>query len=306
MNPVTAWTEVSLVVDGELAEAVADALSRYLPGGVVIESTDVHPDHTMPQTVGPVRVCGYIPVDDQHEAVQTKIEQALYYLGRIEPLPPAQYQPIQETNWMENWKKNYHPIEVGERLLITPAWLEVDAGDRVPILINPGMAFGTGTHPTTQLCLSVLETYLPEGAPVLDIGCGSAILSIAAVKLGASHAYGVDIDAKAVESALENVALNQVNDTVTLGVGSVEDVLAGEYAIQHAPLVLANMITPILLMLLEAGLGRLIAPGGKLVLSGILAEDQEAQIRAALVELGLDVIGRSQQGEWIALVVIPQ
>ena len=164
------------------------------------------------------------------------------------------------------------------------------------------MAFGTGTHPTTQLVLELLETYTRAGAPVLDIGSGSGILSIAAVKLGASQAYGVDIEPDAMASALKNASVNQVETQVQFLQGSLEDIQNGTFGVHQAPLVLANIIAPILLRLLDAGMADLMAPDGVLILSGIL-EEQLEQMLAKLAELNLEVIDRRQIEDWVALAV---
>ena len=205
-NP--SWLEVSMVVSGELAEAVAEVFSRYAPGGVAVESTGIKASaDEFGEVTGPMRVRAYLPVDEQLEESRSKLEQALYFLSRIEPLPKPEFNLIQDQNWMEAWKQHYRPIEVGERLLVLPAWAEMPNTNRIPIRIDPGMAFGTGTHPTTQLSLMLLEKYLKPGDVVLDIGSGTGILSIAARLLGASAAYGVDIEEESIR-----VARNTAND----------------------------------------------------------------------------------------------
>jgi ribosomal protein L11 methyltransferase len=299
------WLEVSLVVNGELAEAVAEVLARYIPAGVVIESTAVYagPEDENGQAVGPLRVCGYLPVDDQLEETRRKIEEGLWYLGRISPLPAPVFRPFEEINWVEAWKEHYHPIPVGEGLMIVPAWLEPETGGRMPIRIDPGMAFGTGTHPTTQLCLALTEAFFQQagGSPrVLDIGCGSGILAVAALKLGAVHALGVDIDPLAMEASQQNAALNGVTDGLELGVGSVAEVRQGQFSLQQGELVYANILAPVLVRLLDEGLGELVSPGGWLVLSGILAE-QSPDVEAALRQHNLALLERRQVGDWIAL-----
>ena len=161
------WLEVSLTVDGEMAEAVAEVLARYIPDGVVIESTSVaaEPDDEGGHAVGPLRVCGYLPMDANLEETRRRIEEGLWYLGRIRPLPTPVFKPFEEINWVEAWKEHYHPIPVGERLIIVPAWLETPPGGRTPIRIDPGMAFGTGEHPTTRLCLELLEQVVALFSP---------------------------------------------------------------------------------------------------------------------------------------------
>jgi ribosomal protein L11 methyltransferase len=300
-----AWLEVSLTVDGELAEAVAEVLARYIPAGVVIESTAVSagPEGENGQTVGPLRVCGYLPRDDQLEKTRRKIEEGLWYLGRIIALPAPVFQPFREVNWVESWKQHYHPIPVGEGLMIVPAWLEPETGGRLPIRIDPGMAFGTGTHPTTQLCLAITEKYFRQvgSSPgVLDIGCGSGILAIAALKLGARDALGVDIDPLAMDAARQNATLNGVLERLELGVGSVAEIHQGQFSLRQGELVFANILAPVLVRLLDEGLGELVLPGGWLVLSGILVE-QFPEVESALTRHKLTLIERLQSGDWVAL-----
>ena len=114
----------------------------------------------------------------------------LAYLGRIQPIPEPAYRPIQDEDWMSSWKEHYHPIPIGQRLLVLPAWIEQSDPSRIAVKIDPSMAFGTGTHPSTQLCLEMVEKYTRPGQPVIDVGCGSGILSIAALKLGAASVLG--------------------------------------------------------------------------------------------------------------------
>ena len=129
----------------------------------------------------------------------------MWYLNAIRQLPQPVYSEIADQNWMAAWKEHYHPIVIGKKLLILPAWMEQKDMTRVAVKIDPSMAFGTGTHPSTQLCLELIEDYTQPGQPVIDIGCGSGILSIAALKLGASHALAVDIDAESVKATLESL-----------------------------------------------------------------------------------------------------
>lgn len=296
------WLRIALEVDPEQAEAVSEALARYIPGGIVIESTAIQANAEDEGTVvGNLRVLGYIPHDEQLEERRAQIEQALRYLALIQPLPEPQYEPVQEQNWMEAWKQHYKPFTIGERLHIVPAWLAgelaAEAG-RVQVRIEPGMAFGTGVHPTTQLCLLLVEQYTQPGYTVLDIGCGSAILAIAAKKLGAGQAVGVDVDPQSMDNARENAALNNV--AIEIGLGSVDEVLAGQYGLQQADMVLANILAPVLVRLLAGGLGRLVAPGGVLILSGIL-DEQEPELRAALKAAGFGIIAEQRSGDWLAL-----
>lgn len=297
------WLEVSLTVDGELAEAVSEALNRFTSGGVVVES-DVKYNSAIDMGTpdGPVKVYGYLVIDEQLDENRRKLEEALWHLHTIRELPAPQYSEISEENWMNAWKDHYHPIPIGEKLLVLPAWIEQWDMARVAVKIDPGMAFGTGTHPSTQLCLELIETYTQRGKPVIDIGCGSGILSIAAIKLGASRAICVDVDAAAVKSTRENSQANDVADRVECGHGSIAEVAGGGFSIRHAPLVLANILAPILIRLFDEGMANLVEPGGLLILAGILDEQAES-VRIAGEAKGLVFIEQGQIGDWVALAM---
>ena len=297
------WLEISLNVNGELAEAVADVLARYAPNGVVVENGVYFKDADDPGTsLDVVNVRAYLPVDEKLEETRQRLEESLWYLGSIQPLPEAIFTPIADQNWMEAWKENYKPIPVGEKLIIVPAWLESPDATRLPIRIDPGMAFGTGTHPTTQLCLELLEKYVEPGNDVIDVGCGSGILSIGAIKLGAGRALAVDIDPASVDATYENAEANGITSGLLVGQGSVEELLAGKFDFQEAPLVLANILANILVRLFEDGMGNLVSNQGVLILSGILEEQADNVVRAA-TNHGFRLIEKRQIGDWVALVV---
>jgi len=155
---VKQWLEVSLTVEHELAEAVADVLARFAPNGVMMEQGVTFRDEAdAGEAAGPVDVKAYLPTDSSLQKKRNEIERALYFLGMVRKLPEPTYREIEDRNWMEAWKSRYRPIEIGKRLLIAPAWMTVARAGRVAVGINPGMAFGTGTHPSTQLCLELLE-----------------------------------------------------------------------------------------------------------------------------------------------------
>lgn len=303
------WLEVSLTVSGELAEAVAEVLGRFAPNGVAMEmevSGFKADGEGIPS--GDVRVCAYLPVDESLEEKRSQLEQALWYLGRIQPLLEPAYRTLQETDWSEAWKKHYHPILIGERLVIVPAWLENPAPQRIAITLDPGMAFGTGTHPSTQLCLEWLQWLLssqkddaPKYQTLIDVGCGSGILSIAAIKLGVQHALAVDVDAIAVRSSLENAQANNVVNRIEVGLGSVEEIHGGLFSLKQADLVVANILAPVILELFEKGLLDLVKPNGALILSGILKE-QRPEIEDALKHKRFQQINCRQQGDWVALL----
>lgn len=295
------WYEVSLVLNGELAEAVSEVLGRFVEGGVAVESNVKYNDAEDEGTpYGPVRIFGYLPVDADLEDKRQKLEESLWYLGRIQELPKPTYTPIEDQDWMNSWKKHYKPIKIGEKIYIVPSWIEMDTGTRVPLRIDPSMAFGTGTHPTTQLCLELVEKYVLPGMFVLDVGCGSGILSIAAVKLGAKSALGVDIDPLSIKATRENAEMNGVSPEIAVEQGSVTEVLSGQFGATQAPLVLANILAPVIIRLFAAGLDKLVEPGGTLVLSGIL-EPQAADVRATAEAAGLIFLEQRQQLDWVAL-----
>jgi ribosomal protein L11 methyltransferase len=208
---------------------------------------------------------------------------------------------------MEAWKLHYKPILIGQRLLILPAWLESPDPKRIPIKIDPGMAFGTGTHPTTQLCLELMEvsfekrlTLNVQRFDAIDVGCGSGILSIAALKLGADKVLGVDIDIESVKNSRENADINEVGEEFLLGQGSVTEILRGDFPFKSAPLVVANILAPIIIRLFDAGLADLVEAGGEIILSGIL-DHQAGNVVAAAEAKGLKLNDQRQMGDWVAL-----
>jgi ribosomal protein L11 methyltransferase len=297
------WLEVSLTVEPELAEAISELLSRFVSNGVVVESgiryTDDEDEGT---TFGPVKVYGYLAIDEKIEETRQRLEEGLWHMGQIQPIPEAHFHVIDDEDWMAAWKQHYRPIQIGKRLLILPAWIEEPPGERIAVKIDPSMAFGTGTHPSTQLCMELLEETVVPQQPVIDVGCGSGILSIGALKLGASHALAVDIDNAAIRSTKENAQINGVWDRVETGLGSVAEVREGHFSLRQAPLVLANILAPVIIRLFEAGLADLVAPGGKMVLAGILDTQAENVILAAQAR-GLTKVDQREINDWVAIVM---
>ena len=297
------WLEVSLTVNGELAESVADVFARFAPNGVMTEQGVKFLDEEDEGTAtGPITVRAYLEVNDQLEETRQKLEESLFYLGMITPVPTPAYKQIADQNWMEAWKQHYKPILIGQRLLILPAWLDSPEPNRIPIKIDPGMAFGTGTHPTTQLCLELMEVSTDHRplSTVIDVGCGSGILSIAALKLGATKVLGVDIDIESVKNSRENADTNGVGEELLLGQGSVTEVLSGSFQFKSAPLVVANILAPIIIRLFDAGLADLVEPNGEIILSGILAHQAENVIEAAQAK-GLKRNDQRQIADWVAI-----
>lgn len=282
------WLQVSLVLDDELAESVSDLLHRYCKGGVVLEAS---------KSDGLIEIRGYLPISEDTQQQRRKIEEGLYYLGRIKPLPEASFEEVENRDWTDAWKQHYRPIMVGRRLLVLPAWMKSDNPDRIPLLLDPGMAFGTGTHPTTQLSLEAIESHLRPGFSVLDLGTGSGILAIAAAKLGAKQVLGLDTDSTAIAAAQENILRNEVDSQIETRLGSLESCPAEI----NFDLIVANILTKILLELLEDGLAERVHPGSKLILSGIL-DHQVDSVISAYQSHGLELIQELAQDDWRALV----
>jgi ribosomal protein L11 methyltransferase len=290
--------EISLTVDGELAEAVADLLARHAPGGVAIESEREGEEAARPET--PVIIRAYLPADERLEARRSEIDAGLWHLGMIRPLPAADYREVAEQDWSETWKEHYHPIRIGRRLLVLPAWLPSPDDSRLAIVLDPGMAFGTGTHPSTQLCLAALEDYVQADDEVIDLGCGSGILSIAAVLLGAHRVRALDIDPLAIRITRENAARNGVDAQIAVSTGSLDDLL--EAAAPPPDLLVANILAPVLDEMARQGLSLAVRPDGIVILAGVLAEQAEP-LEATCLEHGFDRIELRQAGEWRALVL---
>jgi ribosomal protein L11 methyltransferase len=296
------WVEISLTVSAEQAEAVAEVLNRTIPNGVVVEQKALqnNPDEAY-RVESNARVFGYLLADASLEEKKKQLEVALWHLGQIQPLPAATYQPIHDEDWMAAWKKHYQPILIGNKLVIIPAWINKEFPGRLPIRINPGMAFGTGTHPSTQLCLQLLEEALQPAQSVIDVGCGSGILSLAALKLGAGFVLGVDIDPAAVLSSVENAANNLIGSKMEIGLGSVAEIHTNQFRIKNAPVVVVNILASIITHLFEDGLADLVESGGKLILAGIL-EPQAQEVIKIADEKGLALEKTITSSDWTALL----
>ncbi|MCD6475474.1 MAG: 50S ribosomal protein L11 methyltransferase [Anaerolineaceae bacterium] len=295
------WLEVSLVVDGELAEAVAELMSRYVTDGVVCEqAVEYDKAGEKPVPVGSVCVYGYIAVHDELDTLRQKLEEGFWHMNQIVELPQPNYCWVEDQDWMEVFKDHYHPIPVGKHLIILPAWVRLETKDRIPVRIDPSMAFGTGTHPTTQLSMQLLEKYVKPGEPLMDIGCGSGILSITAIKLGAVHSIAVDISPSSVTGTVENAERNHVLDAIEVGRGSVKEIVDGEYSMKQAPLLVANILTPVLIRLFDAGMADLVTPGGTVLLSGIL-ESRLDEILTKTTEVGLELVEQIAMKDWVGL-----
>ncbi len=295
------WLEVSIIADGEIAEAAADVLARHAPKGLSIEPID-------PGAVGgmhraQIKVRAYLPMDARVEKRRKRIEEGLWHLRQIRPFAEPSFRIIEEEDWAESWKANYRPIPVGTRLLIQPSWLAPTKTSRAIIYVDPGQAFGSGTHPTTRLSLLALEEHLISGHTVYDLGCGTGILSIAAARLGAVRVRAVDIDPYSVEAAQENVSRNHLEEIVSIESGSLPELRAASELHHEIPdIVVANILAPVLKDLIQAGLSDLIDPGGKLVLSGVL-DDQAGELLRLATQRNLHLLQVFKEADWQTLVL---
>ena len=205
-----------------------------------------------------------------------------------------------DSEWKDNWKEFFKPKKVGKRIVVKPTWYDYEQEeDDLVIEIDPGMAFGTGTHETTSLCLRLMEDYMADGDKVLDVGCGSGILAIAGALLGSPEVLGVEIDPVAVEIAQENLELNGVTDVARAQYGDLTKGIDFK-----AEIVVANLMAD-LVMMLSADVAKHILPGGKYISSGILVEKRD-QVAAVIRDCGFDIVEIREDGMWCAIVATPK
>ena len=277
------WYALDLVTDPKAAEAVAYALMEAGALGTEFNSSEN-------------QITGYFDSIPEREQVRAELAAAL----QIYNLPTAAVsnmtlREVADEDWLGEWKKSWQPVAVGERFLIAPPWSEInDAGNRIVIRIEPGMAFGTGTHETTRLCLSAIENYF-AGESFLDVGTGTGILAIAAAKLfPQARVEACDTDAEALAIAMENARLNDVAESISFGVGTVQESTAS------AAFVCANLTADVIVPLLPVLIG---ATCGRLLLSGIL-DTQLDEVVLALRAQGITSESEvMQDGEWMAVVI---
>ncbi|HEX7346573.1 MAG TPA: 50S ribosomal protein L11 methyltransferase [Candidatus Limnocylindrales bacterium] len=297
------WLELAVEADPEAVEAVSEIIGRVASGGTTVEPAFDLVEEGLGARVDPTRpavVRGYVEAGASAEDAAAEVAEALGHLQAfgLRPIGELQTRLVHDADWAEAWKAHFPVMRVGRRLVIRPTWREhVAAADDVVLALDPGMAFGTGLHPTTRLCLAALEPLGADGrlqgARVLDVGCGSGILAIAALKLGAAAALGVDTDPVAIEATIENAARNAVTDDLSAREGSLPT--------DEEPfdIVLANLIAGVLIPLAPL-LRDELRSGGTLLASGIFV-DRETEVTAAFDAADLTVEGRTSEGDWVAL-----
>ena len=303
LSAADTWIELSVRCDIEAVEAVSEILSRFAPGGTSVEPGFELIDEGLGARIDPNQpaiVRAYLPGRDRSaaRAAVRQVREALGHLQAFElrPIGELEVGVVHEADWAHAWKAHFPVLRLGRRLVIRPTWRRHRRRpDDVVLALDPGMAFGTGLHPTTRLCLAGIERWadagLVDGASVLDVGCGSGILLIAAGLFGGGTLVGVDTDPIAVEASAANAARNHL----------AVEVRQGTLPSRGGPfdLVVANLIAS-LLIALAGELAAELRPAGRLLTSGIFI-DREADVRIALEGAGLRAVGRTGEGDWVAL-----
>ena len=305
------WIEFSIHTSNEAIEPVANLLHEHGAQGVVIDdplelvkeredvfgeiyqlSADDYPDE------GAV-LKGYFAVDDFSKELRADVEAAVLGLQQFAidiGKNLTEVREVDEDDWASAWKQYYHPIKVSEQITIVPTWEEYapkSAGEKL-IWLDPGMAFGTGTHSTTTLCIQALEKWVKPGQVVVDVGTGSGVLSITAALFGASRVIALDLDSVAVKVAEENCQVNKVADVVTV---SQNDLLQGMKT--TADVIVANILADVIIKITNDVYQSLV-PNGIFIASGIISEKQE-QVVAAMVEAGLTIVEIAEENDWVAI-----
>ena len=305
------WIEVRVITKSEALEPISGIFYGLDCKGVAIED----PQDILGREQGPLTwdfadinvlehkgkfalVKGYFSDEDNIEEIVKYVKekvQEIRELGIDVGEGTVESEIMHEEDWANNWKKYYKPTKVGEKIVVKPIWEEYEAKEGELVLeLDPGMAFGTGEHETTRMCIQALERYVKEESTVFDVGCGSGILAIAAAKLGAKLAVGVDLDPVAVESSIENVGYNKLNNIEILH-GNLVEVIDGK-----ADIVVANILAEIICILTD-DVKRVLKDGGIFITSGII-HDRVDMVCEKLEATGFEVIEKNRDGEWNCIV----
>jgi ribosomal protein L11 methyltransferase len=300
------WTEIKVTFssseDEDLAsELISEIFQGLGTSGVVVDDPHLEPVEAWGGDAVPLpeepAVTGYFPADERLEERCRQLERALAALaGRHSLTYSVRYQSIDEQDWAESWKAFFYPEAITPNLVVKPTWREFTPGPNQQVIeIDPGMAFGTGTHPTTALCVQLLEKFIKKGHAVLDVGTGSGILLIAAAKLGASRLTGVDLDPAAVAIARANLIHNRIAPTrFELTCGHLIGMLTGAY-----DLVIANILADVIIDLLDQVPG-VLKPGGIFIGSGIIQAYRD-KVACKMAARGLQLEEILERGEWVAM-----
>lgn len=305
------WTEVCIKTTEEASDAISEMLTTIGAGGVVIEdpneirrqiespdSLDYADQEFMDSLGTEVTIKAYFNQESTPEELAVLIEEKLKFISQFLEAGKGYTSCIEvdDEDWATAWKKHYKPFHISDSVVIKPTWEEYEqqAGEIV-IEMDPGMAFGTGTHETTKLCSQLLEQYVIKNDNIIDVGCGTGILSIIAVKLGASHAVAIDIDEVAARVTRENCTINGVLDSISVKKGVLADLKP-----QKADIVVANIIADVVINI-STLIPSYLKKGGVLLTSGIIKERKDDVVKA-YTELGFEFINLLEMGEWVAIV----
>src|SRR5258706_2756985 len=300
------WLELTVQAHPEAVESVSELLSRYTPGGVAIEEPFELVDEGQEYRVlagEPVKVHAYLPIDGKEEEARQRVAEGLWHLSSLGPqfVGDLQTRVVNEEDWANAWKDYYDVTHIGRRVVIRPSWRDYAPKDNEVVLeLDPGMAFGTGLHPTTRMCLEQVEQRVQPGMRILDVGTGSGILALAAAKLGASEVYCIDNSSVAVESASANAAVNSLDDRITVVLGMLDEAEAKRMQSQY-DMVLANIIARVIGSI-APHLAQALAPGGILIASGII-EERRHEAEQPLLDAGLKLVEAVMIDDWVTLVM---
>jgi ribosomal protein L11 methyltransferase len=292
------WVELSVEAHPEAVDAIADVFRQHGTNGVAVEQpiqSHIEGEEPPVKTGNPV-IRAFLPANDRVEEEIARIESDLWHLQAFDlsPIGALCRRDVEEEDWAHGWKEHFHPLKIG-RVVIKPSWRDWDASpDELVVELDPGMAFGTGLHPTTKLMIEGLQDRVRPGMRVLDLGTGSGILAIPSARLG-GEVTALDISDVAVEVARDNVAANGVPDRVSVSEGTIEAVSG-----QRFDLILANIIASVLVEIAPA-LHAALEPGGEVLASGIIDERVEL-VRTAFRDAGLEITGNVREGDWWLVV----
>jgi ribosomal protein L11 methyltransferase len=293
----TRWIEISVRTDGAATRAVAALFDRSGAGGSVIDVAIGPGNSGKPSPSGAV-VRTYLPTNRESPARIGAIRAALANIRKRTTVYFLKIRKLRDRDWSEGWKKDYRLIRIGSRLVIVPSWMRhARRNNEIVLRLEPGLAFGSGLHPTTRLCLEALVRSVRRGSRVLDVGTGSGILAIAARKLGAARVIALDTDPDAVSVARRNGAMNGIRRGLVFRAGTIS-----RSPIRGMDVIVVNILSRTILKMapdLASGL----APGGMLIASGMLA-DQTPEVSSALRGAGLRILARKRRGEWAALLAL--
>ncbi len=300
------WLELTVQSHPEAVESVSELLNRYTTGGVAIEEPIELVDEGQEYRIlagQPVKVHAYLPIDGKEEAARQQVAEGLWHLSSLgaQFVGDLQTRVVHEEDWANAWKDYYHVTHIGQRLVIRPSWREyLPKNNEVVLELDPGMAFGTGLHPTTRMCLEQIEQRMRPDMRVLDVGTGSGILALAAAKLGAANVHCIDNSSVAVESAVANAEMNHMSDRMNVVLGVLDETEATHLSGQY-DLVLANIIARVIGSI-ASNLALVLAPGGILITSGII-EDRRHEAEKPLLATGLKLIDQVMIDDWVTLIL---